>query len=265
MDPLAVTLVLAAAAFHATWNLTLHRTDDRQAAMAVATLAGGLALSPALVVRPPGGVLVLAGVSAAAETAYALFLSAAYRRGQLSLTYPIGRGTAPLLVTLGGWSALGQRPGAFSVIAACSLGAGLVLVATGARGRQRGPAIAFALLTGVAIACYSLVDARAVRTASPVAYLAMVLLLEGAILFATTRADVARLRGAVRPGLAIAAGSVVAYLLVLFAFQRAHAGPVATLREVSVLVGVLLARDRPGGRVWAGAALVAAGAILARA
>jgi drug/metabolite transporter (DMT)-like permease len=61
----------------------------------------------------------------------------------------------------------------------------------------------------------------------------------------------------------VAVGTTAAYLLVLFAFQRAPAGRVSTLREVSVLIGVLIAREKSGGRVWLGAALVVAGAIMA--
>ena len=58
-------------------------------------------------------------------------------------------------------------------------------------------------------------------------------------------------------------GSTAVYLLVLFAFQLAPAGRVSTLREVSVLLGVLLSRSRRGWVVWVGAALVFAGMVLA--
>ena len=53
-----------------------------------------------------------------------------------------------------------------------------------------------------------------------------------------------------------------AYLLVLLAYQRAPASPVATIRELSILLGILLARERPGWRVWAGGALCVLGAAL---
>jgi uncharacterized membrane protein len=82
------------------------------------------------------------------------------------------------------------------------------------------------------------------------------------VLAGIMRGDLTRLRRAVRPGIQVAVSSVAAYLLVLLAFQRANAGPVATLREVSVLLGVVLAREKKPGRVWLGAALVVLGAIL---
>jgi drug/metabolite transporter (DMT)-like permease len=61
----------------------------------------------------------------------------------------------------------------------------------------------------------------------------------------------------------IAFGAVAAYLLVLFAFQQAPAGRVTTLRESSVLIGLLLSGERPAPVVWVGAALVLLGALLA--
>jgi drug/metabolite transporter (DMT)-like permease len=201
--------------------------------------------------------------SAAAESLYGLALAAAYRRGELSLTYPVARGIAPVLVTVGGWVLLSQRPTPLSLAGALALGAGLFLLAQAGRRAGRIVAVGFAALTGVAIATYSVIDAKAVQTADPLAYLGLVLLLEGISLAAVVRFDLGRLRRSLRPGVGIAVGSVGAYLLVLLAFRLAQAGRVATLREVSVLLGILLSGERPGARTWIGTALVVAGAILA--
>jgi drug/metabolite transporter (DMT)-like permease len=118
------------------------------------------------------------------------------------------------------------------------------------------------LLTGLAIATYATIDAGAVRQVNPVSYLGAAIGLQGILLLGVLRGDLGRLRRALWPGVQIAVGSTAAYLLVLLAFQRANAGPVATLREVSVLIGVLLARERKGPRIWLGAALVVVGAVL---
>ena len=262
MDLAAIVLVLAAAGFHAAWNLTLHRVGDREAAIAVAGLVAGLALLPAALVAPPWEVLPLVVLSALLETAYALCLAAAYRRGQLAVAYPIGRGTAPLLVTLGGWLVLAERPVPLGVVGAGALAIGLALVATAGRKAGQFAAVGFALLTGLTIAAYSLVDARAIREVAPAGYLGSVLGLQGLLLVGWVRGDGARLRRGFGPGARIAIGSVGAYLLVLLAFQRAGAGQVATLREVSVLLALLLGRDRPGQRVWIGAGLVVTGAVM---
>jgi drug/metabolite transporter (DMT)-like permease len=260
--PVPLALVLAAAFLHALWNVRLHAAPDRPAAMAVSGLVSCAGLLPAIIFLPPWSVWPSIILSAAAETAYALCLSAAYQRGALAVAYPIGRGTAPLLVTLGGWVVLSQPPTPLTILGALALATGLSLIAlTGYRTHQQA-AIGFAVLTGCAIAVYSLVDAHAVQTVSPVGYLGAVLGLQGVMLTAWMRLDVIRLRQAVKPGIQIAIGSVSAYLLVLFAFQRAEAGRIATLREVSVLIGLFLAGGKHSWRIWLGAILVVAGIIL---
>lgn len=235
--------------------------------MAVSGLTSGVLLLPAILLAPPWPVLPLIAASALAEVAYTLCLSSAYRRGALSLTYPVGRGTAPLLVTLGSWVALTQQPSAQTVAAAGALVSGLVLVATAGRHSADRTAIGFAVLTGITIATYTLIDARAVRQVSPAGYLGAVMGLQGIIVSTAlgfrARDGWRRLRCTLRPGILISVGSISAYLLVLLALQRAGAGRVSTLRESSVLIGLLLARERVGRQVWAGAMLVVIGAILA--
>jgi drug/metabolite transporter (DMT)-like permease len=263
IDPVAVALVLVAAVVHASWNRVLHAEDDRVAAMAVAGLVVGAVLLPAVVLSPPWRALPFVIASATAHVAYALGLSAAYRRGALSVAYPLGRGVAPLLVTLGGWLLLAERPDAGALIGAISLAAGLALIAVAGGRAGQGAAVGFALLTGLTIAAYSVVDAGAVRQVSPVGYLGAVLGIQGVLLTLRVRGSRTRLRRGLRSGVLIAVGSVGAYLLVLYAFQVAPAGRVSTLREASVLVGLMLSGERPSRMVWTGAILVLAGALLA--
>ena len=293
MPASALALVLAAVGLHAGWNLLLHGSEDRTAVMAVSSLLGGLALAPWLALRPPGrvvGLFLLAGV---AQAAYGAFLSAAYARGALSLVYPVARGTAPLVVTLVGMAVLAETPAAPAAAGAACLAAGLGFLGLAGRRRVAGPAVLLGLATGLCIAAYSVVDARAVRTVNPLGYLSAELLVAGVVLAAgcrwagslrsgsrwagaaggdagsggpgspTPRPAVTRLRRALPAGALVAAGSTGAYLLVLLAFQRAAAGRVATLRELSVVVGIAASRERPGRVVWAGALLVVGGAVLA--
>jgi drug/metabolite transporter (DMT)-like permease len=290
----ALALVLSAALVHAGWNRLLHGAADRLAAAAVGAVAGAAVLAPATAVFPPVRAWPLVAASGGAEAAYFISLSAAYQRGELSLTYPVARGTAPFLVTLGGAALLGQPLTAGRVAGSLALGAGLALISRAGLASGRGRALGFALLTGVVIATYSVIDARAVREASPAGYLGAVTAVEAALLLAAARwlpgpageagagrgapSDQgapsdrgapggsggywARLRAAVPAGTGVGIGSLAAYLLVLFAFQRAPAGPVATLRELSILAGILLSGDRPGRWVWLGGALCVAGAVL---
>src|SRR5688500_13281014 len=263
IDLVAVALVLVAAVVHASWNRVLHAEDDRVAAMAVAGLVVGVMLLPAVIVSPPWRALPFVIASATAHVAYALGLSAAYKRAALSVAYPLGRGVAPLLVTLGGWLLLSERPDAGALIGAISLAAGLTLIAVAGGRAGQGAAVGFALLTGLTITVYSVVDAAAVRQVSPVGYLGAVLGIQGLILTLLVGGSRPRLRSGLRSGVLIAVGSVGAYLLVLYAFQVAPAGRVSTLREASVLVGLMLSGERPSPAVWAGAILVLAGALLA--
>ena len=263
MDPIALLLVLAAAGFHAAWNLSLHGTGDRVMSMAVASIVGGLILSPGIWFWPPWEAWPWLLPSVAAQVAYALALAGAYERGALSFAYPVGRGTAPLLVTFGGWVLLTQVPTVDDVLGAVALIAGLLVLTRRAVQANQLSSVGFALLTGCSIATYSVVDAAAVATVSPVGYLAVVQLGSGLALLALLRPGRARSRGSLAVGARIGVGQVSAYLLVLFAFQRATAGSVATLRELSVVIALLVARERPGWPTWVGVGLCVAGAGLA--
>lgn len=280
VTPVALGLVLAAAVAHALWNRVVHAVEDRVATLAVAGFAGALVLSPALVVAPPSGwpraAVLLALGSGLAEAVYCGLLAAAYARGSLAVTYPVGRGTAPLLVTVGAWLVLGQRPAALAALGALALATGLVLVAGVARDLGQRSSVGWAVGVGAVIATYSVMDAAAVRRladaavgpAAAPAYLAVTLLLQGVLLAlaAWARGGAVRMRDGWRAargtGSLVGLGVVAAYLLVLLAFQRADAGRVATLRESSVLLAVALTRGARPPTVWAGAALVAAGAVL---
>jgi drug/metabolite transporter (DMT)-like permease len=258
----ALVLVLAAAVLHATWNRVLHGAEDRLAAAAVGAAVGAALLMPATIAAPPVHVWPSAIASGTAEAAYFACLAAAYRRGELSFTYPVARGIAPFLITLGGAAVLGEPLNAARVAGSLALGVGLAIISQVGLARGRGSALAFAALTGVTIAVYSLIDARAVRSANAVGYLGAVTVVQAVILLAAIRVDWGRLRASAKAGAGIGVGSVAAYLLVLLAYQRAPASPVATIRELSILLGILIAGDRPGKQVWLGGALCVLGAAL---
>lgn len=264
MDAAAIVIVLAAAALHAGWNLRLHAVDDRVAAMATSGLVTGLALLPFILWRPPVDVWPSVLVSGVAETVYVLALAGAYARGDLAATYPVGRGTAPLLVTLAAWVVLSQPPRPTAIAGALCLATGLIVLAVRSSRARMLHATGLALVVGIAIATYSVADARAITSgAAPLAYLGATLGLQGLLTFGLLRGDLGRLRRSLRTGTVIAVGSAGAYGLVLVAFSLAPAGQVATLREVSVLLALLAAKGRPGRLGWLGAGLVVAGAVLA--
>jgi drug/metabolite transporter (DMT)-like permease len=263
MDPVALGLVLLSAFFSAAWNRVLHVAGDRVAIMGASGIMTGLILLPWTLLIPPWHVAGLIVLSALAEVAYSLTLSAAYARGALSLTYPLGRGAAPLLASLLAWAALAERPQGPALAGALTLGAGIALLSHAGWRTGRASAVGYALLAGLSIAAYTVIDARAVRQVHPAAYLGPVLGLQGLLICAGMRWSGARLRASIRPSLIVAASSIVAYVLILAAFRRTETGRVATLREIAVPIGILLSGERPGVWIWAGALLCVAGAVLA--
>jgi drug/metabolite transporter (DMT)-like permease len=269
MPASALALVLAAAILHASWNLLLARARDPEAATAVAILVAVVAYAPvaALVWRIERPAWPYLAATAVLHLAYTALLAAAYRRAELSVVYPVSRGTAPVLVLVVGAMALGEDTSAGQALGVCVVGLGVFLV----RGfRPSSPAgVVFGLVLAAVIASYTLVDKRGIPYASPFAYLEVSMLLT-AVAYTTA---LARLRGrsALRAELtpaAAAAGLATfgAYGLVLAALQRAPAAPVAAVRETSIVIAAGLAAAVLGERVGplriAGAALVVAGVAL---
>src|SRR5205807_7241249 len=111
-----------------TWNRVLHRAEDRLAAAAVGAAVGAVLLMPATIAAPPVRVWPSVVASGTAEAAYFACLAAAYRRGELSFAYPVARGIAPFLITLGGAAMLGQPLNAARVCGSLALGIGLAVI-----------------------------------------------------------------------------------------------------------------------------------------
>ena len=205
--------------------------------------------------------------SAALQLLYFTLLATAYRVAELSVVYPIARGTAPVLVLLIGVAALGRATSAGQVAGVCLVGAGVFLVRGLARSPGRG--VPYGLLIACVIAAYTLVDKNGVRHAGAVPYLELTML-GPALVYSSV---VVRLKGlralrnACGPATVIAGiATFGAYTLVLLALQRAAAAPVAAVRETSVVITALLARrvlqERVGTARIAGALAVAGGIAL---
>lgn len=256
----ALSLALAAALVHATWNLLIARSRDTQAATAVALATGCAALAPAAVAtwRVESAAVPYAIASSALELAYFALLAFAYERDELSAVYPLARGSAPVLVLAGSVIALGVSPSAVQV-------AGVVVVALGVvavRGFRR-DGFAYALGVGACIAAYTIVDKQGIRYASPLAYLELVLVVPALVYLAALRPR-ARLRAEARTLAPLAGiGMVGAYALTLAALRLAAPAPVAAVRESSVVIGVLFGalflHERVSRTRLLGAVAVAAG------
>lgn len=290
MPPLAVALVLVAAVLHAGWNILLKTSGDplrtavRLQAIGTAVLVPVGILAWVLTGRPsiePAGV-GLALVSGVLETAYFIFLSAAYGRGDLSLVYPLARGSAPLGAVLVGVGLLHERLALPAGIGVACLLAGILLVARPwralrAAGAEHRGAIGFALATGATIAAYSAIDRLAVRMVVPWAYGAILAVFATSILWTTV--TLGRRAGLLGPAGATGTGtlwrdgaagviSLMAYLLVLFAYSMAPLAAVAPLRESGIVLAAAWGAIRLGesaGRREAVIRIAAAGLVVAGA
>lgn len=266
---LATALALGAAILHASWNLVVKASGDRLVAMWAQGLFGAIVALPLLFATglPSSVAWPFLGVSILLHFTYALVLAAAYDRADLSVVYPIARGSAPLLTAVGGALFLTDILSPAGYVGVVVAVAGLLLI--GRRGRwQRG--VGWALGTAGIISSYTLVDTAGVRAGgNPVGYVIVLLAVSGAMLtipvIATRgRAGVATaVRAAPWHHLFAGVASLGAYALVLVAVRLAPVAYVATLRESSIVLGALggwlLLHETLGARRTVGAVVVAAG------
>jgi drug/metabolite transporter (DMT)-like permease len=250
---------LGAAFLHAGWNVLLAGARDTQSSAAGLLVWGAALLSvPALVT---GGVSAEAipyiAASAALEVCYFVLLARAYEGGEVSVVYPVARGSAPVVALVFSAIALNEGVPAGAVVGILCVAGGVLLV--GFRHLAALRDVWFGLAIGAVIASYTLIDSEGVERADPIAYLALVV---------APCALVYPLVAKVRPDMGVrsaatAAATFGAFLMVLAAFRLAPAAPVAAVRESSVVIAALLAAVVLHERVdrWrlAGAVAVAAG------
>ena len=268
-------LVLVAAVFHATWNALLKASENPLALAARAVTLGTVASLPPVAAAwllngrpglPLAGWLIALG-SAGLELVYFITLSTAYQRGELSVVYPIARGTAPLLAVLVGLTLLGERLHAAAVLGVVGLLAGIWAVR---RPANAGSALAPALLTGVMIAAYTSLDRIGVRLGPPWLY-GWLLWLFGAI-FLVAFTTIRRVPGSgltIEPGISLLVGVLMtaAYFMILFALSVAPLAIIAPLRESAIVLvtawGIWRLGERRGAWIRvAGALAIVAGIAL---
>ncbi|HEY7143445.1 MAG TPA: EamA family transporter [Streptosporangiaceae bacterium] len=288
MSPAAIALILTAAIAHASWNLL----SKQASALAATSFIWLVAVAGSIGYAPVAAVALAAGhprLTAASWTflagtgllqcGYFLFLQRGYQAGDLSLVYPLGRGTGALLAALAGLALFGERPGPAGLAGiALIIGGVLVISIPAGRGRPAaaagpGPAVAvtFAAVTGMFIASYTLWDKYAVSDLRTPALLQgyaafPFMALAFAPLALRARPLTARVWRQYRPQvLGAAALAPLAYILVLIALSFSAVSAVAPAREVSVLFGVLLGGRLLGegslARRLAGAAAIVAGIV----
>jgi len=267
MPPLALGLALLAAFLHASWNLLLRRSDDTETGTALMVCSGCVVFAPFVVLTwsVQSAVVPYLLATWTFELIYFVLLAGAYRRAELSLVYPLARGTAPVIVLVVGVALLGVQPSAFGGFGVLLVGAGVLLV-RGLRGGGDTRGALLALATAAAIAGYTLVDRVGVTLAGAVTYLELVMVVPGVLYLAvvTYLRGRAYVRAQFHP-MTVVAGTlmIAAYGLVLLALRLAPAASVAAVRESGVVMATAMAavflHERVSRERFAGAVLVVVG------
>ncbi len=282
MTSAVLLLVAIAAVAHATWNLTIKAAGTSGTrflwlTFVVATLAVapfGIASLVQVGPRMPL-LLLLALASGILQITYFLTLQRGYRLGDVSIVYPLARGSGPLLAVVFAIVLFGERPGVLGLVGAGVVVAGVVVIGlAGGRGRfgANRTGILYGLLVGAVIAAYTLWDANAVvqQKLPPLGYFWITAIVQ-LIAFAPFALQRPKFTIAVAKQhwaavLVVGILSPLAYVLILFAFTLAPVALVAPAREVSVVLvalgGWLLFREPHPVQRIIGAVVVLGGVAL---
>ena len=280
MPFLALVAVLLAAVTHSTWNLFAKKAAGSRHFVWLYSVGSIILYCPVIVWivvtgRPHfGGIEYLAlTATAVLHTGYSLVLQAGYRTSDLSLVYPIARGSGPLLSFVGATVLLGERPTLLAGLGLVLIVAGILLVAGLTREPHRAPkaGIFFGLLTGVFIASYTVNDGWAVKS---LALSPFIIDFTGNLLRVVALTPLAlrdlpevkrEAREYARPAAVVAVLGPLGYILVLFAMRLAPVSHIAPARELSTLVGTYfgsrLLREKAVPARLVGAACIVVGVV----
>jgi drug/metabolite transporter (DMT)-like permease len=287
MPPIALALVLTAALLHAMWNIAAKKAGGNHHFALLSVLLTAVLWAPVALWFGVGEWqrwgLVEWGALAASALVHALYFSVlltGYRKADLTVVYPVARGSGPLLASIGAVLVLGETItmlGGLGILAVCG---GVFLIAGGQRlfrggdGEAHRKALAgvrWGAATGALIACYTVIDGYAVKVLliGPVLVDYVGNVLRVPLLALPVLRDRAGFTDAARMqwkhALVVATLGPLAYILVLYAVTMAPLSHVAPAREVSMLFAALI-----GGRLLGegdralrlvGAAFIAAGVI----
>jgi len=250
-------LILFSALIHAAWNLQLKRSRDKTLFSYLYVWSAILLYTPVFILALPGTVLPWEGIAAVLATGtiycfYFLLLARSYSGGDLSMSYPVARGVAPLLTLIWAVLFLGERPSATGllgigmVVAAVYLFHPPVVLGKGFVDRVPSSAFAAAIATGLSISAYSTVDKVGVSFIPPYLYIYMTFAVGGILLTPFYlrrygfRAIGREFKVEWKRALLVGLMSIYGYLLVLFAMGLVQVSYIIPLRSTSILFAVLL-------------------------
>lgn len=286
METGVVVAVLFGALLHAGWNALVKSSGDKELDIALVHFLGALVALPLLiwVGLPPRAAWPFLAMSLTVHVAYYLTLNGAYQHGDLGATYPIMRGSAPLLVALGSASVLGEPLSAATWLGVLAVTSGVLMVGLSkpAQALHHGRAIGYALANAAVIACYTFIDGQGVRTSvagggSAVSYVVLLFVIDGfpypaLVVWRRDAPGRARIMAYARRRWLLATlgglASLGSYGIALWAMTRAPVAAVSAMRETSVLfataLSVLVLKERFGLQRALGAVVIVAGVIALR-
>jgi len=241
-------IVLAAALMHATWNAVVKGAADRTITFGLVSAGHTLPALAAVFFLPLPDLAMIPYIIASTviHWGYYYLLNMSYRVGDLSLVYPIARGSTPLLVAIPAFLFLGEELSLEGWAGLLLISGGIMILSfrPSSTGRPR-LAILLALGTAITIAAYSLLDGLGVRISDKAfSYIAWLFVAEGLIVFYIFSTRMERLRALSRKqiliGLFGGVLSALAYALALYAKTLAPLGMVSALRETSVIFAALI-------------------------
>lgn len=281
MSGFVVLIVLFGALLHASWNVIVKSgTDKYLNAVLVCGAAGlvALVLIPflPLPLAPSWPYMIISTVF---QVCYLFMVAAAYSNGDMSLAYPLMRGTPPLLVAMAAGPMIGEVLGAGQWLAIGFISCGVLTMALGSRrktaaGQNTSRTVIIALVNALFIAGYTLVDGIGVRVSGNAISYTLWAFLFNAIPVVSW--GIWKYRGELvghirqRGHLAMigGAGTLGSYGLALWAMTMAPVAMVAALRETSILFGMILSlfllREHISVKRLAGALLIVCGTVLMR-
>jgi drug/metabolite transporter (DMT)-like permease len=272
VSPLVAGLVLTSAAMHASWNALLKGGSDRLRSITVMAVTTSLVAGIAAFSLPTPRVASwgCVALSGALHVVYNLLLVVSYRYGELGVSYPIARGSSPLLVAVGAVVVAGERLDLLSLTGIGLISLGILGLAFEGRKVLAARALIPALLTGVTIAAYTLADGMGARLSShSQAYAAWLFVCYGPVMLLILilwrgHTDHFRLDAEVARSAVGGIVSMTAYAIVIWAASVSPMGPVSALRETGVVFAALLGRiflgEQLGPQRLAACTIVALGA-----
>ena len=277
MIALAFVLVIISALLHALWNFTTKRVSGNLSVLYLGLLFASIILLPfALVVFFTDGLasngIVFILATGIVHALYFFFLSNAYTYGNISVVYPVARGCGVIGTALIAVLTLHESLSIIGIAGIICTGLGVLIIGLKKDdhiGYRKG--LFYALLVGVTMIFYSIIDKMAMASINPVIYILGLFMLS--MFFLTPYMFITRggeLHDAWREhkkySLVIGAGSAAGYLIILYVFRMAQVSYVVAMRELSVAIGAMLGMTYLGEasskRKLAGIALIVAGLIM---